>query len=221
MHQDSQSAGVRVWHYLMQLVGTLGYQLSDKEGVAIYPDCIPGNPLNAENVVHFWLYYPQAYWGSAMVPKDRLVLIYHNRFRDQAQAQYEGVIPQQVFTMPSIEPGVFYPDQYKPIGAVWHIGKGDPRNLPMNHSPYLIRKTSPDRGTVIQWLRRCRQFLTLDDCTITSTEAALCGAHTFLWKDGQAIPNPIADPQSMVMKPERDLELAYLFAEEIRKFFNL
>lgn len=230
LHQFDASAGVRANWYLLRLLGKLGFATdanvtAGPDDIAIYPDCVRGNPLGARRIIRYFMFYPSTqgdHWHCGdRTPASELVIVWHQLFHEDSQKLYDGELGPPI-TIPTIESGLFYPES-KSIESMVYTGKCTCSQIPDIPIGVLVTRTSHARADVAQMMRRTHNFYSMDHWTAATYESALCGCKTFLVHGRNQFSEwqPIMDPQSLVMNESRDLDLAREFVRRAQDFFKL
>lgn len=226
---DGRSGGMRAIYYLTELLKAIGCKVKingnyENQDIVVYPDNGPGNPYNATKIVRFMCYFADTYFQSNYIPKSELVIVYHKDYLEEISTHCE-VKPKHILTIPSIEPDTCYAAK-KDIEVIVYVGKRDSHNYAddvprsLAHHPTLT-KINVDRLTFITFLRRAKNFYSLDYHTIACTEAALCGCNVYhVYGENEFRPVIIASPDSIVMEPNRDIALAHKLVEIVNEFFK-
>lgn len=218
---DARSAGIRVIYYLAQLLTNCGHRVrmnavAENDDIAIYPDCIEGNPMGLKRVIRYWM-LPPSYWkrDCASMHYD-LNIPYHSNFMKELFLNFEHVT--HPVTIPSIEPGLFYPEM-KSINAVVYSGKETTRMLPRTASKaILITRSYVKRDEFAAILRKTKCFYSMDHCTVACEEALLCECKVFLVKD-QCV--RYSGDGNNYVQSWNDVELAKRFAGYAQEHFKV
>ena len=133
-------------------------------GVVIYPDIVPGNPLRFTNVVRWWVGIPQ------YVPEHEMVFSLAKNHDHVVKVQNHLMIwhIEPDFTPPAIE-------NRNITSFTVHKGGWIPR-IPETANSIEINGMS--RAQVRDVLQRSSMFYSYDDCTLLTVESRLCGAPT-------------------------------------------
>lgn len=141
--------------------------------IVVYPEIVSNNPLNARNVVRYFLNVDGKITGRriALGPTD-FRLAFHRMFR--ADAHF--VLGNAEFN-PAFQMG-----NGRPIGErtldLTYIGKGDMygKAAAIKNSILITRAWPSDQNQLAQLLRHTRFFYSWDSVTSLNVEAILCGA---------------------------------------------
>jgi GT2 family glycosyltransferase/Tfp pilus assembly protein PilF len=246
------SAGVRALHYLATLLRAAGVPVAVThrcfynptipirsqampDDIVIYPDASRGNTLNAERIVRYMFYYAHAYYGGDRISKEECAIVFHRNYLEDVQAHCDYPLSENdIFTIPILDKEWCFSEE-KTIENVLYVGKGKDRALPnidylqiapatasQNHNGPLSDHYAHMRTLSV--LRKAKNFYTMDENTLMSSEAALCGCKVFFVKDANTfeeqprILEEFALPQ--VMAPGQDIQRARKIAERIYHFFE-
>jgi len=207
--------------YLQNLLLFIGHDAvfegpATDDDFVIYPDCVMGNPLNAKKAIRWMLFF----WRGERIPKEQCVIVYHPLYFDQVAENYDGVLPlENVVTIPTIEPGLFYPEE-KTIEAVLYTGKQTVTARPAIDGMVEISKASHSRQDAAALLRKARNLYSMDHHTIMLEEALLCGCRPWLVHQDGSVAAVERDLTGKVMDPERDAALARKFVAIVEAFFK-
>ena len=168
----NSSAGVRVLYKLGDMLKERGYKVEMSEGcpipqgtICVYPEGVPGNPLGAETVVRYVLFYPGRHNGDKEFAQKEIVFTFDKKFYDAP-----------FLTIPTIED--FFQDYgLKRSGACFWVGKGlDKPRVPETEGLIEITYDWPEsRKELAQLLNQSEVFFTYDNCTALIQEARQCG----------------------------------------------
>jgi len=246
---DPCSGGVRVMHYLAALLDSVGakvattarcffsplIRLENRCGpgdIAVYPDIEPGNPLQAERVIRYLLYFASAHYarhGGVGIPKSELVFVYMQDFLADAAAHCEGPVSDaDLLELPNIESAWCYSEK-KTIPRLLFEGKRNCAEIPDGEfervpSPSDLSNRWHLRHATLQLLRKSDALYTMDHYTVLEQEAMLCGCRVLrVTGKNQFAPTPWTRSQCLArrMNPVRDAKLAEWFVARAVKFFNL
>lgn len=150
-----------------------------KDGVVIYPDLVPDNPLNAPRVVRFLLYKNHGY--RAQGPSE-YVLSFSQMFHDSA----DGYL-FKTFVDPALHDRGARHWRERTLDLCY-IGKGM-NFTACHHIPgtlALSRSWPEDKAQLGMLLRECRYLFTWDTVSQTNVDAIACGAIPVLLQEHQA-----------------------------------
>jgi hypothetical protein len=160
--------------------------MNASQGVAVYPEVVSHNPLNAEHVVRWILYYPGINGGpkAHQYSPDDLIACYW--------AQYCHEFDVAKFQLAPLELVDYYwdfhlqlPKVEQRIGTIvfsagkknWagHVREEPPPQLPGISSPTDMSRLVGKRERLEQF-SRAEMFVSYDMATFRNVEAAMCGA---------------------------------------------
>ena len=150
-----------------------------KDGVVIYPDLVPDNPLAAPRVVRFLLYKNHGY--AAQGPNE-YVLSFSQMFHDRPNGYLF-----KTFVSPELHARGARPWRERTLDLCY-TGKG-PNFTTCHHIPGtlpLSRSWPESKEHLGLLLRECRYFFTWDTVSQTNVDAIACGAIPVLLQDQQA-----------------------------------
>lgn len=197
-----QSAGITIMHKLCYFLRCAGYEAyitapSNPEWAnpafdgylrpddyVIYPDCIIGNPLKANRVIRYMLYYPWGYFANQRIPNSELCIPYMSFLIPSLNAACDYEISEDYcLEIGTIEPNLFNinPNIEKTIDSYWQSHKGEGNfnafNLPKHCQK--ITYEMPRQEVALQ-LQKTRNFYCFDATSMMMHEAFLCGCNCFL-----------------------------------------
>jgi hypothetical protein len=153
--------------------------------IVVYPEILPGNPLNARCVARYVLNYPGKLGGDKVYPPDELVFGHTQRLAD-------SVSPTTlVLHMPLVDRSIFFPGKpRRRRGSAFYAYKyrdmHGQKLFGLPKGAIEITKGRPDSQTphqIAELLRSVEAFYTFEDTSL-SQEAILCGCPVVL------MPNP-------------------------------
>lgn len=233
-NRDENSGGMRAVYYLHDTLLKAGYDvflegpLKDSD-VVIVTDNQPQNRYGACRVCRFMCYFAHArgigYHNGRRIPADQCVIVYHEDYLADIAAHYDGVLTDaNVVTVPSIEPGLFVPEE-KTIEKVVYIGKGQFENSEEWDGAPIVPKGSMfaglKRAEYAALIRRAKNLYSCDHHTVAVHEAALAGCQAWYVRgkyDYVRYDSP--HPERYLMRPEEDVAIAHRFVGLIREFFK-
>ncbi len=251
LNYNACSAGIRALHYLAALlraadipvavthrcfynptIPVRGEALPDD--IVVYPDASRGNSLGAKRICRYMLYFAHAYFGGDRIAKEECAIVFHRNYLADVQAHCDSPLTgDDIITVPILDKEWCFPEA-KTIENVLYEGKGKGKTLPKldfmvvaaadaphNHNAPYAAHYAHMRTLAV--LRKAKNFYTLDEHTLMSCEAALCGCKVFLVKDADRIEEQtdiLEKALAQVMSPERDAALARKFADRIYRFFD-
>jgi hypothetical protein len=160
----------------------------DRQGltpIAVYPEVVAGNPINARCVARYVLNYPGLLGGDKVYAPDELVFGYTRALADSVSAT------TPVLHMPLVDRSIFYPGKPRlRRGAAFYAYKykdiHGQKLFGLPKGAIEITKGRPDSQTphhIADILRSVETFYAFED-TALSIEAILCGCPAVL------MPNP-------------------------------
>jgi len=245
------SAGIRALHYLAALLRAADVPVAVTnqcfynptipvraqalpDDIVIYPDASRGNSLGARRICRYMLYFAHAYFGGDRIGKDECTLVHHLNYLADVQAHSDSPVTEDdIITMPTLDKEWCFPEA-KTIENVLYEGKGKGKALPKMDFMMIAAASAPQNHSnpyaphhahmrTLAMLRKAKNFYTLDENTLMSCEAALCGCKVFIIKDANTIEEQtdiLALARLQVMSAERDVVLARKFADKIYRFFE-
>lgn len=238
---DPCSGGVKALHYLQALIHSSGIPVAgtypcffdplipvvakcQPDDIAVYPDVDDGNPLEADRIVRYLLYFPRL--PNYRIPRTDCVILYMDTYRKECEACYDGRIwPDALVEVPNIEAADWcYPEE-KSIKNVLYTGKENCKEKPdITYQP-MPDLSDPDRWKLryssLALLRRSANFYTMDHHTVMDREAVMCGCNVFHVHGGRDFREVHPDIESRIMRPQNDLALGSKFVSIIQDFFEL
>lgn len=230
--RDPQSGGMRAVWYLRDKMRETGCyavatnERAEKDDVAFYPDNMRGNPLNAARVVRYMCYFASEYFGGDRIPASEMVLVYHRNYLEEIARHCDGEVSEEnLFTVPSIEPGLFYPAE-KVIERLYFAGKRTCKvevktlQRALGEGPIIERYNMPRIGAAAL-MRSARNLYSLDHHTVATAEAHLAGCkpwHVHALDDIREA--PVDDAPKLLQDEERDKSLPHVLMSRIRRFFH-
>jgi tetratricopeptide (TPR) repeat protein len=205
------------------------------DDIVVYPDACPGNGNGARRVCRYMLYHAEAYFGGGQITKEECAIVYLRDYLAGVQAHcYHLVTEDDIITIPILDAQWCFPEA-KTIENVLYVGKGAGKPLPKIDYMLVPAANAPqNRGSAyadhyahmrtLAMLRKAKNFYTLDAKTLMSCEAALCGCKVFVVQDADTLEeqtNIIEEAQKHVMCPDRDMDLARRFADNVYRFFKI
>lgn len=150
-----------------------------QDGVVIYPDLVPDNPLAGSRVVRFLLYKNHSYQPQG---PHELLLSFSRMFHDHPHAQlFKTFISPELFATGSRHWSERTLD-------ITYTGKG--ANFAACHripgTLALSRIWPEDKEQLGALLRQCRYFFSWDSVSQTNIDALACGAIPVLLQEQQA-----------------------------------
>ena len=146
--------------------------------IVIYPEVIPGNPLNAKNVVRYILNEPGKLGGDTEYDEKELLVAW-----DISLVKYSGGMKLRI---PLTEKELFYDHGKERLFDCMYIGKGEYTHVPEIDGCTEITKAWPKtREGLARLLNMTNTLYTYDDRTALSEEALMCGCNVVEVIDGK------------------------------------
>jgi hypothetical protein len=177
------SAGVRALYELRRHLVERGFEARcvksapvPPDAIVVYPETVPGNPLDGKTVARLVLNYPGLLSGDKEYAPGEMVFAYAPRF-------YSGV---PVLTVPVIEDCFCDVGLPRSGGCFW-VGKGkDVPRIPETDGLVEITADWPaDRRSLAMLFNTKEVFYSYDDCTALVSEARRCGCRVVIVPGGQ------------------------------------
>jgi hypothetical protein len=233
------SGGIRVLNYMAALIHSIGHPVAitsvcyynpalpgvggqcDPDDIVVYPEIVPGNPLQGQRVVRWQLYYPP--YRSA---KGDCVISFHPEYMAKCREMSDDPVPDDyILRLPGIDHGEWLYPEPKIIENCLFIGKRNCQEAP--DIPGIVDIAGShdlwfNRMRTIAVLRRSKNFYTMDHFTVMEDEAALCGCKVFrVFGAHEFREQFIDDASTRIMRPVRDQLYAHRFLNLIARFFKL
>ena len=151
--------------------------------IAIYPETVSGNPLNAHEVVRWVLNRPGLLGGEELYDESELVFSYSDVFTPYIKNRIAGKLH-----MPTIDETLFYCDDadlskrnlqcYYVGKSQWKDGFVDPAQA------FEINRTTPNKTELGKLFRSAKVLYCFDNSTVLIYEALLCGCPVVVIPDG-------------------------------------
>lgn len=139
------------------------------DGIVIYPDLIPDNPLNAKRVVRYLLYKHHIYKAQHI---GEFILSFSKSFHDSPDAYLFNTLNDPEFHARGAKHWSQRTLDLTYIGKAANSGIG--HRLP---DTVLVKRDWPeDKNQLGELLRACRFFYSWDAVSQTNVDAVLCGA---------------------------------------------
>lgn len=150
---------------------------------AIYPETIPGNPLQAPSVIRWVLNRPGLLGGDEVYPESERVFYYSDVFRPYIKNRVIGKL-----YMPTIDESLFYcddPDLSNRSLECFYIGKSQWQDGIVDRTrAFEITRDTPRKQELGKLFRASRVLYCFDNSTILTYEALLCGCPVVIVPDG-------------------------------------
>jgi len=179
------------------------YAIQDDD-IVVYPEIIPGNPLNAKRVVRYILNVPGKLGGTTEYDSREILVAYTKDFSRHSNGIYlEIPIIEDFFTNRGLE---------RTVDCFW-VGKGRNTHHPATKGCIEITYQWPrKRRELAELLNRTRVFYSYDDCTHLLTEAMLCGCAIKLIKNDELVDHiqiPPPDPEEFQRQLDQFIQLTW------------
>lgn len=237
-------------HYLAFLLDYVGFRVAvnapcyfaphltvvgtcQRNDIAIYPDAVPSNLLNAPIVVRYMLYFPSVYYrqcGGVGVPAGECVAVYSVEFLEDTRKWYAGTLGNEhIVFFPSIEASNWLFPERKDIENVIYVGKKTCAARPKKQFVEIQSPLHPSNDclgsflrhqSTMALLRRAKNFYTMDHYTAMCHEANLCGCNVFKIHGENDVRKLELDSEKFIMKPKRDAENAIKLHEIICNHYS-
>ncbi len=139
-----------------------------KNDIIIYPESLPGNPLEFKRVVRWVLFYPGQIGGDKNYEKNEIVFSWLKDYYDAPILQVQH-----------LDHELFYEDKniVKDTDSYFVYKGGQCRTFPELEKAVKITYDYPQtRKELAQLLRRTKTLYSFDDKSALNNEALLCGA---------------------------------------------
>lgn len=164
-----------------------------KEGIAIYPEIVDGNPFNSKYVVRWLLHQPGFHNGSYKYSSNELFFKFNSAIKDFNHKN--GVLSSQELKV------IYYPidtynlnnEEERTIECCHLVRKGSYK--PEIHPKNSISLDNKSHQECADILKKAKRFICYDDYTAYSIFAVLCGCQSIVVPDKntsieQWYPNP-------------------------------
>lgn len=149
--------------------------------IAVYPETLAGNALNAPVVVRYVLNFPGLLGGDRAYPRGEICFGYSPELLSEQDASYRD----NVLFLPVSDPAIFYPPQHDVVrrGSCFYAGKykyfHGGKLLPITRNAVEIhgpRGSGPPQSSqeIADLFRRSEMFYCYENSSL-ATEAVLCG----------------------------------------------
>ena len=241
---ENSSAGIRVMHYLPALLRAANVPVAVTspcyynptipvrsqalpDDIVVYPDASRGNQHGGRRICRYMLYYATAYFGGDRISKDECALVYQKSYLSNIQAHCDHPLTEDdIVTLPILDATWCFPEP-KTLENVLYFGKGDVGVMPNIPGAYmLLSKYQTDplvHQRTLGVLRQAKNFYTLDENTLMTSEAALCGCKVIFVKEADRFeeqPDALERARKEVMNPERAVCAGRHFANRVYQFFG-
>lgn len=235
---DPCSGGIKVLQYLTFLLDMVGVPTAgtspcffnplipvvDKCGpddICVYPDVVEGNPLGAQRIVRYLLFFPRHRVAANECP-----IVYMPEYLESCRQRSDAPIGNDdVVELPNIEAAPWCFPEGKTVENVLYTGKEICKELPDISYVNMPNLGDQDRFRLryscLALLRRARNFYTTDHFTVMEHEAFLCGCKVFKVHGKSDFREQHPNANSRIMRPMSDQFLAEKFSSIVNKFFHL
>jgi O-antigen biosynthesis protein len=150
---------------------------------AVYPEIVPGNPLNAPHVARWALNRPGLIGGDEVFAESELVFTYSDIYTPYIKNKIVGKL-----FMPTIDESIFYSDDrdFSTRSLVcYYVGKSEWKDGFVNRDEaFEITRFSPAKRELGKLFRAARLLCCFDNTTVLVHEAVLCGCPVMVIPDG-------------------------------------
>lgn len=147
--------------------------------MAVYPEIVPGNPLNAPHVARWVLNHPGKLGGTKEYDPAEEVFVFHEAFNHTLK-----VPPERILDCPVIETDIFYDRHLPREGELFYVGKSTKsRDLP-GAREITAGVDAADPIGLADTLNRATVLYTFDNETAMAEIARLCGCPVVVIPDG-------------------------------------
>jgi hypothetical protein len=151
--------------------------------IAIYPETVSGNPLNARNVIRWVLNRPGLLGGDEVYHDTELVFSYSDVFSPYINNTIVGKLH-----MPTIDDSLFYCDDAdlsKRSLECYYVGKSNWKDGFVDpFQAFEINRQAPNKKELGKLFRSAKALYCFDNSTILIYEALLCGCPVVVIPDG-------------------------------------
>lgn len=155
-----------------------------KDGVAIYPEIISGNPFNTNKVVRWLLNTPGVLAGDGIYKESDLVFKYADYFKAPDESKVRGLLTAYDLQLDKLKPtGVRVPGS---VCAV--VRKGHYKKLDRHPENTLFIDDYDKKGNLdylIKVFGEYEYFISYDHSNFMVCQAALCGCIPIVIPDGE------------------------------------
>ena len=214
----SKSTGVKVLHLLYVHLQRRGERVSlldtgfripgfnyvseitdaiKENAIIVYPEIVPGNPLEIKNVVRYVLNYPGLLGGNKEYHPSEFIITHHPIFYPDAFK----------LTIPWIDKALFFDDNSAKTQDCCFVYKGGRfREFPEAEGTVEINMSYPEtKEELANLLRTTKTLYSFDDCSSILGEAQLCGAEVkIVTKDG--FKDFVSDYEELIADFEEKME---------------
>jgi hypothetical protein len=151
--------------------------------IAVYPETVVGNPLEAPAVARWVLNVPGYLGGERKYADSEAVFCYANGYLPYLDNRLAGMLH-----LPTIDESIFFNDgrTYESRSLeCFYVGKGRFREGVVDRKrAFEITRSSPAKRELGKIFRASRVLYCFDSTTVLAYEAALCGCPVVIVSDG-------------------------------------
>jgi hypothetical protein len=140
--------------------------------IVVYSEIVFGNPLQAKNIVRWYLHHPGHLRDDVFYSKGELCFRFHsgiNKYKHVGATLSESLL--NVLYYPT---DIYFDSNEKRDIVTYMVRKG--KSKPQIHDEDAVCVDGLNHEETAKLFRRSKQFICYDDYTAYSTFAALCGA---------------------------------------------
>jgi len=165
-----------------------------EDSIVIYPEIVPGNPLQADRVVRWCLNNPGLLGGDSFYADEEMVFVFNpTRLGLVSKAVSKPLGPRRVLNVALIDPTCIYPDPNveKTIDCCFTYKGAALRArspLPFESQLVHLEDVTPTMQALGDVLRRTRTLYSYDHASTVLKEAAICGCRVLVvHEDGRLL----------------------------------
>ena len=164
------------------------------DSIVVYPEIVPGNPLEAEKIVRWTLNTPGVLGGDIFYPDEEMVFVAGSQqLATVSKSVSKPLGPERVLSVGIIDPKYIYPDPAieKTLDCVFtYKGEAIRTRYPLLNEASLqrIEDITPTMASLGDVLRRTRTLYSYDHKSTILKEAAICGCRVLVvHEDGRLL----------------------------------
>jgi len=171
----------------------LGIQCSEKEaielckdGIAIYPEVVCGNPFRAAKVMRWILYHVRNHDNFGKFAPTDLIYKYAPYFNLRFEQPIHGELRAHELNL-----DIFYDKGYARLGECYLIKKGNDKEHNKHHNGAIKLDDYPSKGGneyLAEVFNSCERFISYDTATWLNVMASLCGCLSIVAPDAGVTP---------------------------------
>ena len=151
--------------------------------VVVYPETVPGNPLNAKRVARWVLNKPGLLGGDRVYSESELVFNYANAYAPAIRNKVAGKL-----YLPTIDESIFFndgdSDRFRGLEC-FYVGKSSFKEGFFDRNRvFEITRDSPKKRELGKLFRASKVLYCFDNSTILTYEAIMCGCPVVIIPDG-------------------------------------